>query len=197
MRDSIEIDYTLLYKESSVTLLKRYFCKLLQAYKEIFSSPPWNAKLRDEEWFDAVYERTLLKVEEGLLGVLGIDKNDNVVGFAWGYPFYYKGGLRKIRKVDSEKVVSILQELEKLEKHLIFYWAEFGVIPPYQRMGIGTNLFIRLTKLVKENDYQAIAYRTINPVVERIVDKFYQSTHKKHLFRDPIYSERLWSIFYL
>jgi len=178
-------------------ILKRYFCKLLFAYKEVFSSPPWNAQLSDERWFDAVYERTFTKVDEGFLGSLAIDEFDNVVGFIWGYPLKFEGKVRKMRGVDVPRVLKLLNRYVRQGINKTIYWAEFGVVPPQQKKGIGSALFKYWAKIAKGKGYHIVAYRTINPVVEKIVDKFYPKTHRKHLFKDPLYPERIWSIFYL
>ena len=169
-------------------ILKRYFCKLLFAYKEVFSSPPWNAQLSDERWFDAVYERTFTKVDEGFLGSLAIDEFDNVVGFIWGYPLKFEGKVRKMRGVDVPRVLKLLNRYVRQGINKTIYWAEFGVVPPQQKKGIGSALFKYWAKIAKGKGSKSmyiLADIEFPPFRENCLDLIVMFTVIHHI-NDPV-----------
>ena len=173
--------------------------KLMCAYKRVFEGPPWFEKWELEEVKKVIKETILEKesVKGEIMFLKKKEKEEELIGFIWGYKFVENGKPVTSPTVDFESVIAIMRE-RGYEPEVSFYLAEFGILPEKQNNGYGYTLLKDFVDYLKENGEDYMFYRTINTVVIYLSEKLERDgkvkKFKRDLFTDPRYPKRKWQL---
>jgi GNAT superfamily N-acetyltransferase len=134
-----------------------------------------------------VYQDALAR--PGFAGMGGRTADGRLVAFSWGFT---------VPDSDTPSVLfnAVNELLRKagLDVKRTFYAAETGVDPEFQHQGIGGLVSYARLQAVREAGYKTICFRTINPKMLQVFERFFGSGNVPALFHDPdpLKSNRLW-----
>jgi ribosomal protein S18 acetylase RimI-like enzyme len=105
---------------------------------------------------------------------------EKYVGFSWGYKLPKERSPSVWFDAVQEKLTDMGVDTEK-----VFYAAEIGVLNEYRRNGIATTLTSERMNYAKNNGFEKVVLRTVNPDLLSTYDKLFGEGNYKVLFRDP------------
>ena len=132
---------------------------------------------------DFVNQNDLIKEalsEQGFIGFLLRDSNQQPFGFSWGY------------KTPQNRTVSVNFPLVRpllasrgIDQDKTFYWAELGIVDKKQGSGFGLLASAMQLKEAKREGYQSFVVRTKNERVLSILKRIFSGKTAERLFADP------------
>ncbi len=193
--------------------------EITKLYKDVFAGPPWfefakcvncginygeaeltanrcNCKSCSQELklepfcSDEQIQSTVLNAvgSNCFIGILARDLASNKrLSFSWGF---------QVPSVDAPTVkfeqVNELISSKGLIREDLFYSAETGVLPEFQRIGLGTLTSFKRLQIAKDSGFDGVVFRTINPGLVRVYEKLFGRVDQ--LFNDPEESkkDRMW-----
>jgi len=199
--------------------------EIADLYARVFAGPPWfeikkcvncsetYGKDRDlEQYRDGITCRRcgqplllvdywyggpalqVIKDAETRLGFIGVGArapDNQVIAFSWGFA---------VPREDSPTVLfSQAQKLllsHNLDPSTMFYAAETGVDPRYQGEGIGSRVSYTRIQIALEQGFDAVCFRTINPKMVKVFERFFGEGNVRGIFNDPdpVKSDRMWYV---
>ncbi|MGV8171870.1 MAG: GNAT family N-acetyltransferase [Candidatus Woesearchaeota archaeon] len=106
--------------------------------------------------------------------------NGQYIGFSWGY----KLPKERSPSVWFDKVQQRLED-RRINADKVFYAAETGVAPEYQKNGIGGKLIRERLSYAKNMGFESVIFRTVNPKLIEKYEEIFGVGNGVELFRDP------------
>jgi GNAT superfamily N-acetyltransferase len=103
---------------------------------------------------------------------------ERLVAFSWGFNVPNVS----TPTVQFEKVSEMLST-KGLDSNGLFYAAETGVLPEFQKLGLGTQVSKARLLAAKNSGSEGVVFRTINPKLVRVYEKLFGEV--EFLFNDP------------
>ncbi len=148
------------------------------AYKQAFEGKPWG-----EEWpMDkacTTIKRYIEDVKKGKSFITLLSPEDNekeIIGFSIMYSNY---------------LIDIIGENGKPFKYQGYYLSEFGIIPEYQKKGLGKILLKSVLQKLLKDGVVRYTFRTINDIMVKLSKKYSEVSIIGKLERD-IYPDRFY-----
>jgi len=126
---------------------------------------------------EAIYLDAL--IQPGFIGVAG-KLDDKFVGFSWGFKLPEK----KSPSVWFDEVQKKFSN-EGINTDKMFYSAETGVDPAYQKNGLGVDLSKARLSEAKKSGYELVTFRTKNGKLLKVYEKLFGENNGIKLFPDP------------
>jgi drug/metabolite transporter (DMT)-like permease/GNAT superfamily N-acetyltransferase len=132
-----------------------------------------------------VYEDALK--QPGFIGIGARNDEGRMIGFSWGFA---------VPHTDTPSVhfstISGLLARSGLDPARTFYAAETGVAPEYQKHGVGSRMSYARLREARDAGFAHVCFRTINPGLVRVYERFFGNQHVQPIFNDPVETERTW-----
>ena len=127
----------------------------------------------------------------GFIGRAARAPDGRLVAFSWGFAV----PTGDTPSVKFSMVAGILAQVG-LDVGRTSYVAEGGVDPEYQHRGIGSQLSYARLRRVRAAGFETVCFRTANPIVLRIYERFFGSGNVRPIFSDPdpVKADRTWYI---